>query len=133
MYGTTPDNTYVYTITLDDAAPVMEAVTPAEGALLFGPEDTFVLTVDAADDNLYELEIDHSLSATLPEFSVYADAANPWGTPEDKAQFDDAGVTVAYDATDQVWTIDFGDTVTDAFIANGGITFYMVLTDMVGN
>ncbi len=133
MYGTTPDNTYIYTITLDEVAPVMESVLPEEGALLFGPEDTLVLTVDAADDNLYELEIDHSLSASLPEFSVYASEATPWGTPEDKAQFDAAGVTVAYDDVEQVWTIDFGDAVTDAFIANGGITFYMVLTDMVGN
>ena len=101
--------------------------------MLFGPDDTFVLTVDAADDNLYELEIDHSLAASLPEFSVYADALNPWGTPEDKAQFDAAGVTVAYDDVEQVWTIDFGPDVTDAFIANGGITFYMVLEDLAGN
>ena len=133
MYGTTPENTYIYTITLDDVAPIMEEVLPAEGALLFGPDDTFVLTVDALDLNLYELEIDHSLAASLPEFSVYADALNPWGTPEDQAAFAAAGVTVSYDAGEQVWTIDFGPTITDAFIANGGITFYMVLYDEVGN
>ena len=119
---------------IDDAvAPIMEEVLPAEGALLFGPDDTLVLTVDALDLNLYELEIDHSLAASLPEFSVYADALNPWGTPEDQAAFAAAGVTVSYDAGEQVWTIDFGPTITDAFIANGGITFYMVLKDMAGN
>jgi len=133
MYGPTPDNTYIYTITLDDVAPVMEEVLPAEGALLFGPDDTFILTVDAMDLNLYELEIDHSLEATLPEFSVYADADNPWGTPADQAAFEAAGVTVSYDDVEQVWTIDLGATITDALVANGGITFYMVLYDEVGN
>jgi len=90
------------------------------------------LTVDAFDLNLYELEIDHSFEGTLPEFSVYADAANPWGTPEDKAQFDAAGVTIAYDETAQKWTIDFGETITDMFIPDG-VTFYMVLKDEAGN
>jgi hypothetical protein len=133
MYGTTPENTYVYTITLDDVAPVMEEVLPAEGALLFGPDDTFVLTVDAFDLNLYELEIDHSFEGTLPEFSVYASEATPWGTPEDKAQFDAAGVTVAYDSTDQKWTIDFGEAITDTYFIPNGVTFYMVLLDEAGN
>ena len=118
---------------LDGVAPVMEEVLPAEGALLFGPDDTFILTVDALDSNLYELEIDHSLEATLPEFSVYADADNPWGTPADQAAFEAAGVTVSYDDVEQVWTIDLGATITDALVANGGITFYMVLYDEVGN
>jgi len=114
-------------------APTLESVSPAVGAVLLGADDNFVLTVDAADDNLYELEIDHSMQATLDEFSVYASAENPYGTLEDKAQFEAAGVMVNYNATDQVWTIDFGTTVTDAFVANGGITFYLVLHDEAGN
>ncbi len=117
----------------DGVAPVMEDVLPAEGALLFGPDDTLVLTVDAADLNLYELEIDHILESdpTLPEFSVYASETDPYGG--DGALFASAGVTVDYDATEQVWTIDFGDVITDKFITNGGITFYMVLKDLAGN
>ncbi len=133
MSPTTDANTYIYTIELDEVAPVMEDVLPAEGALLFGPDDTLVLTVDAADLNLYELEIDHILESdpTLPEFSVYASETDPYGG--DGALFASAGVTVDYDATEQVWTIDFGDVITDKFITNGGITFYMVLKDLAGN
>jgi len=95
-------------IVTDQTAPVMEAVTPAEGLITLGLDDTFILTVDAFDLNLYELEIDHSFEGSLPEFSVYASEATPWGTPEDKAQFDAAGVTITYDDVEQVWTIDFG-------------------------
>lgn len=131
MYGTTPENTFVYTLERDDQAPVLEEVTPAEGHVVLGPMENFILTVDALDDNLYELEIDHSLEGALPEFSVYASQTDPYGGDED--DFDTAGVSVTYDITDQVWTIDFGTTITDAFVANGGITFYLVLTDTVGN
>ncbi len=113
MSPTTDANTYIYTIELDEVAPVMEDVLPAEGALLFGPDDTLVLTVDAADLNLYELEIDHILNPTQPyEFSVYASETDPY----DGALFASAGVT----ATEQVWTIDFGDVITDKFITMVG-------------
>jgi len=91
-------------IVTDQTAPEMEEVLPAEGVITLAADEAFVLTVDAFDLNLYELEIDHSFEGTLPEFSVYADALNPWGTPEDKAQFDAAGVTIAYDETAQKWT-----------------------------
>ena len=119
----------------DETLPTLESVSPAEGTVVLSAEGTFVWEVDALDagDNLYELEIDHSMWATIPEFSVYASESNPYGTPENEAEFAAAGVTVEYDGTEQKWTIDFGETVTDAFVANGGITFYVVLKDEVGN
>jgi len=112
---------------------VLEAVTPAEGAVELAHDGSFILTVQASDENLRELEIDHSMEATLDEFSVYADAGNPYGTAEDKTKFQEAGVVVDYDADTQTWTIDFGTAISDAFVANGGITFYLVAKDEAGN
>lgn len=40
---------------------------------------------------------------------------------------------MTYNATDQKWTIDLGTTVTNAFIINGVITFYIKLIDEAGN
>lgn len=117
----------------DITPPVMEEVLPAEGALVLGPDDTFVLTVDAMDDFLYSLELDHSMEAVLPEFTVYADADNPYGSAEAAAEFAAAGVTVTYDAVEQIWIIDFGPAITAQFIENEGITFYMVLRDVSGH
>ena len=133
MFGTTPENTIIYSITREDTIPFLESVDPAEGPVVLNATDTFVWTVDAEDlgDNLYELEIDHNMSSSLPEFSVYASETDPYGGEE--ATFASAGVTVTYDATTETWVIDFGDTITDAFVANGGITFYIVIKDDVGN
>lgn len=133
MSPTSPENTFVYEVNRDADDPIMEEVTPAEGAIVMAWDENFILTVDASDANLYELEIDHSLEGNpnLPEFSVYANEIDPYGG--DGALFSAAGVTVSYDATDQVWVIDFGATVTEAFINNGGITFYLVLKDLAGN
>ncbi len=119
-------------IVTDQTNPVMEAVLPAEGVVTLAADETFVLTVDAFDLNLFSLEVDHSFEGTLPEFTVYASATNPWGSPEAKAGFDAAGMTVAYDETAQKWTIDFGETVTDTFIPSG-VNFYMVLHDQADN
>ena len=125
MYGTTPENTFVYTF--DNEAPVLGTVTPATGPQCLQGAN-FIWTVQASDDNLYSLEVDHNMPA-LPEFTVYADALNPYGTPQDADDFDEAGVTVTYDATAQKWTIDFGSDVTDMFTDNGSITFYTVIRD----
>lgn len=134
MYSTTPENTFEYDLILDDVAPVMEAVTPAEGDVYLAGGENFVLTIDALDTNLYSLEIDHSMEGSLPEFTVYADSANPYGSAEAKTAFEAQGVFITYDSVAQVWTIDFGNTVTNLFIANpNGITFYMVLKDLAGN
>ena len=48
-------------IVTDGVSPILEAVTPARGNVYLAAGQNFVLTVDAADDNLYSLEIDHSL------------------------------------------------------------------------
>jgi len=117
----------------DDVAPEMVSVTPAKGLVTLAADQSFILKVKASDPNLYELEIDHSFEGTLPEFSVYADALNPWGTPEDQAQFEGAGVTVEYDALLQEWTIDFGEAITNNYFIPNGVTFYMVLIDEAGN
>lgn len=119
---------------IDDAvAPEMVAVLPAEGLVTLAANETFVMSVQASDLNLYSLEVDHSFEGTLPEFSVYASEATPWGTDADKAMFDAAGVTISYDADLQKWTIDFGEDITDTYFIPSGVTFYMVLKDEAEN
>ncbi|MFZ6053554.1 hypothetical protein, partial [Halocola ammonii] len=123
MSPTGPANTFVYD--LDDEAPVLENVSAsAVGKCLNG--GNFVWTVDASDDNLFSLEVDHSLQNSLPEFTVYADAGDPYGSQQAEDDFTAAGVSVVYDDVNQTWTIDFGPAVTQQFIDNGGITFYTV-------
>ena len=121
------------TLEVDTTAPTFEGITPAEGAVELAHDANFILTVTAADENLYELEVDHSLAASLPEFSVYASATDPYGSAEDAAAFAAAGVVVTYDADAQEWTIDFGEAVTNAIVANEGVTFYLVIKDEAGN
>jgi len=135
MSPTTSENTFAYTVTQlpDTTAPQLQSVTPGQGAIELEYAENFILTVDASDNGLYELEIDHSMEGTLQEFSVYADTTNPYGTLDDKALFEAAGVDVTYDANLQKWEIDFGATITDAFVDNGGITFYLVVKDETGN
>lgn len=91
--------------------------------------ESLVLTVTAQNDgDVAELEIDTSLPAVFPDFSVYADEADPYGG--DGPLFASAGVTVTYDAAKSQWVIDFGQDVTDEIRNNGGkINFYMVLRD----
>ncbi len=123
--------TFAITVT-DGVAPVLESVSPPHNStILLGIGDTFKLTVDALDDNLRELEVDHSMETTLPEFSVYASESDPYGG--EGAAFAAAGVSVTYDAATQTWVIDFGPTVSGLIASNGGITFYLVLKDMEGN
>lgn len=127
----------VYAKWVDDIAPVV-TVLPESGSISLGAEDTFVLTVQVSDVNAYSLEVDHSLEANLPEFTVYAvevsetNPYGPYGSLEAKNQFDALGVTVTYTALTQTFTIDFGATVTDMFV-DSGITFYLVATDSFDN
>jgi hypothetical protein len=136
MYDVTDENTFVYHISQlpapDTTPPVLVEVTPPEGDVVLAHDETFVWTVQASDENLYELEVDHNI-ADLPEFSVYASAENPYGTDEDKAAFEQYGVEVTYNAAEQKWTIDFGEEVTERFVEAGGVTFYLVLKDEAGN
>ena len=95
MYEVTDENTFAYTVTRaeapDTTAPTLVSVTPAEGNVELAHDATFILTVDASDDNLYELEVDHNI-ADLPEFSVYASEEDPYGGQG--SAFAEAGVTV---------------------------------------
>ncbi len=132
--------TQTVSITVDAAdttSPTLNGVTPAEGAVILGADENFVFTVDASDEGgLYELEIDHNMTEApynLPEFSVYANAANPYGTDDDRTQFTAMGVEVTYDEVNQKWTIDFGPTATEAFVQKGNVTFYIVVKDIAGN
>jgi nicotinamide mononucleotide adenylyltransferase len=115
----------------DNTAPKLVGVSPEAGEVNLEYDETFKLEVTASDENLYELEVDHSMEATLPEFSVYADADNPYG--DSASEFAEAGVEVIYDAEEQKWTIDFGEEVTNQIVDNEGITFYLVLVDEAGN
>jgi predicted peroxiredoxin len=134
MYDVTDENTFVYHISQlpapDTTPPVLVEVTPPEGDVVLAHDETFVWTVQASDENLYELEVDHNI-AELPEFSVYADADDPYGGQGEA--FEAQGVKVTYDADAQKWTIDFGKAVTDKIVAKGGITFYLVIKDEAGN
>jgi hypothetical protein len=115
----------------DTTDPELVVVSPEAGDIQLGYGETFKLEVTASDENLYELEVDHSFEGTLPEFSVYASESDPYGGQGEA--FAEAGVTVTYDADAQKWTIDFGPTVTQQIVAKGGITFYLVLVDEAGN
>jgi len=109
------------------------SVTSNIDAVNSGSDESFALTVKADIHEgltLRELEIDHNLGDPWPEFSVYAvEGDGAYGTDEDKVQFNDLGVHVTYSAEDQEWTIDFGDTATEAFIAKGTVRFYLVIKD----
>jgi len=96
--------------------------------------EDFKLTIGIEDpDTVRTLEVDHSLASAIPEFSVVADEANPYGDASDKADFEAAGVTVTYDASLGEWVIDFGPTVTDIIKTNGGeIKFYLALRGNTG-
>jgi hypothetical protein len=115
----------------DTIAPELKSVSPEAGEITLAYGETFSLIVAAWDDNLYELEVGHSLEGILPEFSVYADEGNPYG--DAGADFAEAGVTVVYNAQDQKWTIDFGEEVTRQIVDSGGIIFYLVIKDLSGN
>jgi len=137
MYEVTDENTFAYTVTRaeapDTTAPTLVSVTPAEGNVELAHDANFVLTVAASDENLYELEVDHSFEGTLPEFSVYASAENPYGTEDLKTLFESYGVEVTYDADGQKWMIDFGEAITGQIVEKGDITFYLVIKDVAGN
>ena len=125
------------------ASPTLDTVAPDVGTIELATGENFVWTVDAndVDGDLASLEIDHSLGAysgtpeedQLPEFTVYADPENVYGSPEAEAAFASFGVTVSYDDELEKWTIDFGDNITDRFVDEEGITFYVVLKDVDGN
>lgn len=116
---------------LDISNPTI-VVTPEQGEQELLPGNSFVLTVQIVDNAPYSLEVDHNLDPTL-EFTVYANAADPYGTVEEKAKFDSQGVVVTYDEATQTFSIDFGVTLSHNVLAEEGVTFYLVARDETGN
>ena len=113
-------------------AAEVTGTSPATGAVTLHSGDTFKLTITTDDDsNIAELEVDHNLQDSLPEFNLCADEAQPYCDAPSQAQFEAAGVSVAF--ANGAWTIDFGDDVTEAFLDNGGITFYLAMRDADGD
>src|SRR5690606_16843370 len=110
---------------------VQTCALPISGDQCLGTDD-FVWTVKATDANLYALEIDHNIGA-LPEFTVYADADNPWGDQAAADQASAVGLNLTYTAAgnDGTWTFTFdrNGSAWNTIYANGGITFYTVLSD----
>lgn len=91
-----------------------------------------ILEIDAESfDNLAKLEVDHNVT-TLPEFSVYPNAENPYGSAEAKAQFEELGVEVTYSAEEKKWNIDFGATVSAKLAEQTEVKFYIVVADEYG-
>lgn len=121
----------------DTTDPTVE-VFPADGATVeVGPGDSFVWTVDAFDESaLVELEVDNSIELIVPQFTVYANEADPYTDGVDpeagEAAYASYNASVTYDADDQKWMISFGD-FTQAMLANGGITFYIEVNDVHDN
>jgi len=118
---------------VDDEAPTLVALSPLTGEVLLDENEAFILVIEASDPNLFSLELDHNLSHLLPEFTVYANQLDPYGSIEDENAFIAAGVTVTYNELTQTWTIDFGNSVTTTMIDNDGVTFYMVIKDTFDN
>ena len=104
------------------------AIETATAELVDG---NLVLTVTAeAREELYSLEVDHSLEEILPEFTVYADAAKPWGDLQEGMNPENFGVSLVYD--NYTWTLTFAPgegNALDVINANGGIDFYLIVHD----
>ncbi|NLY45277.1 MAG: hypothetical protein GX053_04720, partial [Tissierella sp.] len=133
IYKTKDNGDYQRQYYIDSLPINLENVLPSSSLVLLEENDNFILVVDVTGTDIRELEVDHSMQGTLPEFSVYADPSNPYGSQDLNSAFESEGVTVTYDDNNQEWTINFGEKVTDTIINKGGITFYLVIKDQDGN
>jgi predicted ester cyclase len=120
--GSMYDGTYETTIVtlaekpVEPSKPVLEVTGPDE-EVPADAENFTVTFVATHDKGLAYLEIDHNLGKhgelpagvdTLPEFKLYPDAANPWGSEEAAQEAEDYGVSATYDAANTTWTVTFG-------------------------
>lgn len=105
--------------------------SPKSGEVKIPNGKSLIIEITFAGNGAYSLEVDHSLQGTLPEFSVYADNTNPYGTEEDKEEFEEAGVEVSY--LRNKWTINFGPAITNVIRANPNTRFYFAVKDNEGN
>ncbi len=93
-----------------------------------------------AKDNVYlsSVEVDHTFEENLPEFWIYNNINNPYGTDKDKQQFESYGVTVTLtknELNEYEWTINITGSAYETINANDNneIIFYIVIRDTVGN
>lgn len=121
----------VYAKFTDETSPVI-SVDPTAGVISLAPNQPFIWTIHIDDVEPKLIEIDHSLANAFPEFTLYADADNPYGSDDARLNFESLGVSVTYNAATKNWTINFGETITETLVSNG-VTFYIVAEDMSGN
>lgn len=113
----------------DISAPVLEK----ESVTLLGDDDTLTLTVPVSDDAaLASLEIDHSLEASFPEFSV---EAKSYDFLDEESGL---GCSVQYTDTvgEQKWEITLNAAASTLLrqAADGSpMTFYFSAKDQAGN
>ncbi|NLK12914.1 MAG: InlB B-repeat-containing protein, partial [Candidatus Phytoplasma sp.] len=110
--------------TVDETAPVLleKTLQIIDGKL--------VLVIKAQDDNLYSLEVDHSLNTN--EFTVYASEQDPYGGQQ--AAFKELDVVVVF--ADGTWTITFGNGAMDLIKSVTQLDefkVHVVIKDHVGN
>ncbi|MCM3561938.1 hypothetical protein M4D57_26005 [Brevibacillus borstelensis] len=132
--GNATTDTQSVDVTLVDKTAPKVVVTPASGASITDDED-FELTIVGTDvSELASLEVDHSVD-NLPEFTLYADVNNPWGSTGAKQKADEAGVVATYDADAKTWKIKFtaGGVAHATLIKENSVTFYFVVKDAEGN
>jgi hypothetical protein len=101
---------------VEPSKPVLEVTGPDE-EVSADAENFTVTFVATHDKELAYLEIDHNLGKhgelpagvdILPEFKLYPDAANPWGSEQAAQEAEDYGVSATYDAANTTWTVTFG-------------------------
>ncbi|MCI7473761.1 MAG: S-layer homology domain-containing protein [Clostridiales bacterium] len=126
---------YVWTVAFEQEAEadVTAPVLEKESVTLLGDDDTLTLTVPVSDDGeLAYLEIDHSLEASFPEFTVEAKSY------EFLDEESGLGYTSAYTDTqgEQKWEITLNPVATALLrqAADGSpMTFYFSVKDKAGN
>lgn len=110
--------------------PVVRSVElPEGGDVVLAEGDTFQYGVNFDGDEVAALELDIIIADPVAplnakeQFTVYADADNPYGNDSEK--FAAMGVSVAY--AEGSWSIDFGPIVTPAMAESGEVKIYAAL------
>lgn len=109
------------------------AVTPISGPMTIGAGEGLTVTVSPDGQDFYSLEVDHSLQGILPEFSLYASEANPFGSEQARTQAEGLGFSATYSEDDKTWEMNFGPDIVDTFRQQSEVRFYFVVKDSLGN
>ncbi|MCF7932177.1 MAG: InlB B-repeat-containing protein, partial [Acholeplasmataceae bacterium] len=121
---------FTYQVSVNPA-PEFDEVTPAEGIIDLIEDEAFILYVNAQDDNLEKVVVDHNVTGVAFDLTLYADEVDPYNGLE--LTYSSLGIEVTYDNLTQMWTIDFGLTLTGAMFMEGQTTFDFALHDESGN